>query len=256
MNKDEVKQNIYNSLKELGLNEVEINLYSMSLAMGPNSISEVAKNLNISRPNVYKIISELEKHGLTKFTQLNRYSRKFSVESPMKILEKLREKREKMTQLDNGLVSSIPDLLTLYHKNESITKIQILQGKEQFIKLFNEILEQEKNEIEYFGSAEDFVTFISVMEEEKWIKKRIKNNTKIKSLLLPSKTASVFISTDKNEMRETKILNDCQYFCTSYQLFSNKAIIWQPRTPLAILIEDKFIVEMFRAIFYKLWNNN
>lgn len=255
MDTEEVKQNLYSSLKELGLNEQEIDLYSISLTLGAVSISELAKHLKISRPNVYKVIAELEGHGLTQFNDRNKYSRKFSVESPAVVLEKLREKREKMQQLDHGLVSSLPDLLTLYHQSESDTKIKVLQGKEQFLKSFNEILEQESREIQYFGSAEDFVNFVSPAAEAEWIKKRMKKGVRIKSLLLPSQTAEDFAKNDEKEMRETKILKSAWPFVTSFQIFSNKVIIWQPKAPLAIIIEDKFIVEMLRSMFEKFWED-
>lgn len=253
MNTEEVKQNLYSSLKELGLGEQEISLYSVSLTVGTVSISELAKHLKISRPNVYKIIKELEEKGLTQFGEHNKYARKFSVESPTVVLEKLREKKEKMQQLDHGLVSSLPELLTLFHQSESDTKIKVIQGKEQFLKNFNEILEQENKEIQYFGSVEDFVGFVSPASEAAWIKKRVAKNIKIKSLLLPSKVASDFALDDEKEMRETKILKGTWPFVTSFQIFSNKVIIWQPKAPLAILIEDKFIVEMLRSMFEKFW---
>jgi sugar-specific transcriptional regulator TrmB len=253
MNKDEVKQSLYSSLKELGLTETEINLYSVSLAMGPISISKIAQHLNISRPNIYKVIAELEKHELTKFTHFHKYQRKFSVESPAVVLQKLREKKEKISQVDHSLVSSLPDLMSLFHKTESSTRIKVLQGKEQYLIAFKEILEEENKEIQFFGSAEDFVNFVSPETEAKWIKDRMKKNIWIKSLLLPSSTAQAFSSDDKKEMRETKILKGCWPFETSFQLFSNKVIIWQPVKPLAVLIEDKFIIEMLRSIFFKLW---
>lgn len=253
MQSEEMNQNLYSSLKELGLNEQEIGLYSVSLALGTVSISELAKHLKISRPNIYKVIESLETHGLTQFKQQNKYLRKFSVESPIIVLEKLREKRERMQQLDNGLVSSLPDLLTIFHQSESNTKIKVIQGKEQYLKAFNEILEQENKEIQYFGSAEDFVGFVSATAEANWIKKRVKKGIVIKSLLLPGKVAQAFAMDDEKEMRETKILKGAWPFVTSFQIFSNKVIIWQPKAPLAVLVEDKFIVEMLKSIFYKLW---
>lgn len=250
---EDMKKNLYNSLKELGLNEAEINLYVVSLTVGPISISEIAKHLGISRPNVYKIIAELEKHGLTQFKQQNKYARKFSVQSPIVVLEKLREKKERMQQLDHGLVSSLPDLLTLFHQSESNTKIKVIQGKEQYLKAFNGILEEENKIVEYFGSAEDFVNFVSQKTEANWIKKRMRKGIVIKSLLLPSQTATDFAADDAKEMRETKVLKGAWPFSSSFQLFSNKVIIWQPKAPIAVLIEDKFIVEMLKSIFYKLW---
>lgn len=248
-----MKQNLYSSLKELGLNEGEISLYSITLAKGAISVSELAKQLEISRPNVYKVITGLEKHGLTQFGESNKYARKFSVESPMVVLEKLREKREKMQQLDHSLSSSLPDLLTLFHQGESATKIKVIQGKEQYLKIFNGILEQENKEIQFFGNVEDFVGFISMGAENEWIKKRMKKNILIKSLLLPGKIANQFQQDDVKQLRETKILKGAWPFVTSFQIFANKVIIWQPKAPLAILIEDKFIVEMLKSMFDKFW---
>jgi sugar-specific transcriptional regulator TrmB len=141
----------------------------------------------------------------------------------------------------------------MYHQKESDTKIKVIQGKEQYLKIYNEIIEQAEKEIQYFGSAEDFVNFISPAAEASWIKRRVKKGINIKALLLPSETAATFSLTDMAELRETKTLKGVWPFTSSFELFSNKVIIWQPKAPLAILIEDKFIVEMLRSIFEKFW---
>src|SRR3989338_8397429 len=103
ISKTEVKKNIYTSLKELGLTESEANLYTTSLALGPATIASLAEHLNMPRPNVYKGIAGLERHGLAKFSERKRYTRTFVVESPTVVLEKLRQKREIMSDLDQTL---------------------------------------------------------------------------------------------------------------------------------------------------------
>src|SRR3989344_8679039 len=74
---NEVDKSLYTSLKELGLLESEANLYLTSLKLGPATIASLATNLGIPRPNVYKAISGLEKHGLAKFSKKKRYARTF-----------------------------------------------------------------------------------------------------------------------------------------------------------------------------------
>lgn len=252
MEEIDLNKNVYTPLKELGLTDLEINLYTISLALGPSTVSTIAKHLKISRPNVYKIIRGLENHGLVKFSE-KKFARRFVVESPTIILEKLREKKDKISQLDNYFVANLPDLLNMYHQGSALTKIKVLQGKDQYLKLFNQSLDEEKKEIQYFGSAEDFIKFISWKNENKWIKKRIRKNILIKILVLPSSTADALKLKDKQELRETKILNNTKAFSSSFQLFANKVIVWQPQVPLAILIEDEYVVEMFRSIFATLW---
>ena len=38
-----------------------------------------------------------------------------------------------------------------------------------------------------------------------------------------------------------------------FQIFANKVIFWQPLAPLAIVIEDKYLVEMMESILDNLW---
>lgn len=249
-----VQENLYTSLRELGLFESEIRLYLASLSLGPATIATIAEHLGIPRPNVYKAILGLEGHGLANFSSRKRYSRTFVVEPPTVVLELLRKKRDTMSDLDRTLVGVMPDLLAKYHQGASLTKIRVLQGKDQFLKAFFSILDEEKSETQFFGSAKDFVEFISWDEENEWIKQRMKKNIFIKSLLLPSGEAEMLHRGDKQFMREIRIIKGLAPFVTAFQLFANKALIWQPEGRLAILIEDEYVVAMLRSMFNWMWN--
>jgi len=251
----EVQQNLYTSLKELGLLESEINLYITSLQLGPVSIATLAEHLGIPRPNVYKAITKLEEGGLARFSERKRFARTFVVEPPTVIVEELRKKRESMIDLTRSLVGAMPDLLAQYHQGETPTKVRILQGKEQFVKAFYQILDEEGEETQFFGSAKDFVRFISWDEEYRWMAKRKEREIRIKSLLLPGEEAELLQKTDAEHLREIRIMEGLSPFNTAFQLFANKVIIWQPHAPLAILIEDEYIVGMLRSIFQFLWNH-
>lgn len=252
----EKNQNLYDCLMELGLTENEANLYITSLSLGEIPLSDLAKALGISRPNIYKVIKTLERHGLAKFSDRDKYERGFIVESPTIVLEKLREKKEQIAKLDRELIPDLSNLLTKYHQSGGATKIKVIQGHDQFLKLFFQIIEEAEKTSEFFGSATDFIGFVSWKEEHKWIKERIKKGISIKSLLLDTVDARILARTDKTQMRETRILKTGNSFKASFQLFGNKVIIWQPKAPLAILIEDKLIFEMLKSVFYELWENS
>jgi sugar-specific transcriptional regulator TrmB len=253
-NQNEVIQDLYTALKELGLTNLEIGLYTVSLSLGPSPIKTIAQHMKISRPNVYKIIEGLEKHDLALFSKRKKYARNFSVEAPTKVLELLRKKIERQGNIEYELMSVMPDLLAKYQQSDAPTKIKVYSTPEEFLIIFHQILDEAKEEIRFFGSAHDFLEFISWNEEKKWIKKRIKKGLFIKSLLLPSEdTEMVKARGDKNELRETRVFQSTTPFVTSFQLFANKAIIWQPKATLAILIEDEYIVTMLKIIFDNLW---
>ncbi|MFA6422471.1 MAG: helix-turn-helix domain-containing protein [Candidatus Buchananbacteria bacterium] len=257
MDKDhqkEVRESLYTSLKELGLSDLEIELYTISLTLGPSPITEIAKYLGISRPNVYKIIKELEIHGLTKFSNNNKYSRHFMVEPPTVILEKIRAKKESMHQLDHQIVSSLPDLLALYQQGDKNTSIKILQGKEQYLKALNLLIDEAGKEIAFLGSADDFLDFFEDIEVENiWQKKRIQRKIFNRTLITEGEKTLQIKASSPEQLRETRILKTDSPFVTSFQLFANKMIIWQPKAPLAVLIEDQYITAMFKVIFDSLW---
>lgn len=249
----ELQQSLYNSLRELGITEHEADLYITSLALGPSPLSKIAEQMKISRPNVYKLIAKLEERGLVAIAGRAKYSRAFTVESPAIVLNHLRKKREGMATLDHSLASAMPDLLALFHQGGAPTKIKIIQGEVELKKLFFQILEEEKVQSDFYGSAKDFIGFFSWATEREWIKERNKKGIKIRSLLLPSEEAATLMPDDDKELREIRVVRGLVPFVTGFQLFANKVIIWQPKAPLAVLIEDEYIVAMLKSTFNHLW---
>lgn len=248
-----VQKSLYTSLKELGLLESEAKLYLLSLKMGPATIASLAEHLGIPRPNVYKAISGLEEHGLARFSEKKKYARTFVVEPPTVVLELLRKKGGIISDLDQTLVGAMPTLLANYHQGETPTRIKVLQGKEQYLNAFYSILDEEGEETQFFGSAKDFLKFVSWEEEYRWMAKREERGIFIKSLLLPSEEAEMLHKSDPEHLREIRIIQGLAPFVTAFQLYANKALIWQPAAPLAVMIEDEYIVAMLRSIFEKLW---
>lgn len=249
----EVTNSLYISLRELGCTESEANLYVTSLTLGPSTIATLAEHLNMPRPNVYKVIAGLEHHSLAKFSERKKYARTFIVEPPTVVLELLRKKRESVASLDHSLVGMMPDLLAQYHQGESPTKVKIYQGRDQYINIFFQVLDETKGPISFFGSADEFINLITWDTEELWIKKRMEKGIHINVLLMPGRDAALLESTDETEMRTTKIFKGKKPFVTGFMLYANKVLIWQPRAPLVVQIEDEYIVEMMRSMFEELW---
>lgn len=248
-----VKSDLYTSLKELGLTDSEANLYTTSLSLGPATIVSLADHLNIPRPNVYKVIAGLETYGLAKFSERKKFARTFVVEPPTVVLQKLREKRTTVAHLDQSLVALMPDLLAQYHQGEAPTKVKIYQGQDQWMDLFFQILDETTDPISFFGSADAFIEMISWETEQEWIKERVKRGIPINVLLVPGKDAQTLKETDESQMRTTRLFHGKTPFVTGFMLYANKVVIWQPRAPLAILIEDEYIVQMLKSIFETLW---
>jgi len=245
-------QNVYTSLKELGLTDHEANLYIVSVKNGPTPIKKLAEILQISRPNVYKVIEGLEKYGLTRFSDKEKFARDFIVEPPTILLEKLREKKEKLAEIDRNYTLNLPGLLAMYNQGESDSKIKIYKGKSEFLTIYKQSLEEENKEILYFGSSKDLIQFVSWDVEKQWIEDRVKKGIFIKVLSVPADLTDEFLKNDEKELRKTKIL-ESRDFSSSFMLFGKKVVFWQPEAPLAIVIQDQFIYEMMKVVFEKAW---
>lgn len=232
---------------------METDLYLLSLSIGPTSIANLADHLHISRPNVYKLISGLEEHRLAKFSERKKFARTFMVESPTIVTGLLRRRRETIDGLDRTVVHAMPDLLALYRQGELPTSIKIFQGSEQFRKAYFQTLEEEAKEICFYGSAHDFLQFLPWSDEQEWIKLRVQKKIFARSLFLPSDETTAFQKEDKRYIRETRVLKEIAPFITAFQLYANKVIIWQPKVPLAVLIEDEYIAAMLKAMFETHW---
>lgn len=252
----EIFESLYNVLEEIGLNSQEKELYLLSLSAGPLSIAKLSERMNIARPNVYKIIKGLEKHGLAKYLDNKKYSKLFLVDSPSKIKEILNKKRKKIEFVDQNLSSIIPDVLNIYKQGNLPTKVKIISEREEMLIAFKNVFEEAKNEIKFLGSSMDLNLFVSYSLLSTQVKKRIKRKVNTKLLVFEDEDAGRLKNKDKEELRETRYLNGTHAFETGFYLYANKILLLQPKTILAVLIEDEYFVKMFNSIYDVLWKNS
>src|SRR5690349_18593879 len=100
------KRSVYDSLQELGLDDETIRLYTVSIELGPVSITALARHLKLSRPSVYKFIGRLAAEGLAKPPGQRERWAKFVVEPVTAILDRLREKKTSYSDLDRELTAA------------------------------------------------------------------------------------------------------------------------------------------------------
>lgn len=247
---------IYQALEELGVSELERKLYTISLALGPINISTLAERMGISRPNIYKVIRGLEAHGLATFGGGRTYIKSFQVESPSVVVERLRTKRKELGALDESLSAEVANLLAKYDQGKLPAKVRVLKGRKEFTEAYVQVFEEADQLICYFGSYADFLREISPELGEKRIERRVERKVSIRALVLPSPEAELLRKKDEVELRETRYLVGGAPFESSFYLFANKAIFWQPMTPIAVMVEDKYLVAMWQSMFELLWDKN
>ena len=251
----DLKENLYTILKELGLSPQEIDLYLASLSLGSASITKLSKHIGVSRPNVYKLIHALEKHGLADFSKQKKYQRDFMVKSPALVLEKFRRRKSEYEQMEKEVSLSMPELLGLYSQGAESSRIKIFESKDALTQMLIQLhTEETESPTLVFGSVEYHLDVMKWGGYEKLVGERVKRGIELKMLLLKSHTAEMMRERAKEELREVRFLKNKLPFHTAFQVFSKKVLFWQPKAPLAILIDDEYIAEMCRSIFYGFWD--
>ncbi|MBI4836042.1 MAG: hypothetical protein HY817_02165 [Candidatus Abawacabacteria bacterium] len=242
------------ALNLLGVSTVAGAVYLKLLQRADRNLSQIAKELSISRPHLYKLIGELEEHELLHFEKAITGDTRIQLNSPSVILQKVRDNKNTITTIEHDFIKVLPELISQFDQGNGGAKVKMVSGSDEFLELLMSIAEEEKRSMLYFGSIEDFIECVTWTNQEKWMKARVKAGIHIQALLLESSEAYLLRRNDKKQLRDTRILDTDSAFISSFHIFANKVIFWQPKAKLAILIEDQHITQMLKAIFFMLWN--
>lgn len=244
------------ALTELGLTAHEKRLYLVSLSLGSTSISTLAEHLGLSRPNAYKVIAGLTKRGLAQFSGgRTKYAKAFVVESPSTVHQLLRKKQEEVRSLDMALTADLPGLIGLYEQGSRPAKVRVLQGKKEFVEAYVRVFEEADDSIRFFGSLDAFLKTIGSEFGDARIQRRVERNIPLRALALPGPETEEMRKKDKENLRVTRVLSGAAPFTSSFYLFADKIVFWQPEAPSAILIEDRSLATMLGSMYDLLWTH-
>ncbi|MFA6447310.1 MAG: helix-turn-helix domain-containing protein [Patescibacteria group bacterium] len=254
----EIKKNedlwpLYAALDELGFTENEQRLYVTSLNQGPLSISRLAELLAIPRPNVYKIIEGLVSKGLIDSRARLRYAKNLTVEPPSVVSELLKERRKEQFKVDHAFIDKLPTYMDNFQQGAGPLKVKVMVGQKDFEKIYIQMYEEAQQEILFCGSLRDFDLAFGRDLVMKNVEKRLEKDIKGIALLLPMDRGYYSAAEHKAQRREVRYLEGFEGFATSFHIFSNKVVFYQPKAPMAVLVEDEYIVTMMKSLFTGLW---
>ncbi len=248
------KELVTHLLKELGITGSDATVYLAALELGPTTISRIAAKVQAQRPTVYAALDRLRDRGLVP-EELQPYARRVTVESPEKLLGLANAKKRMLEDQTLKLQEALPDMLAVLYQRGQAPKVRFYEGREQFIHLFDQALEETKQKMCFFGAASLFVDLISLEYERDWIRRRVAKGILIHILVHKSEVTAQFRRDDPKELRVTRFLPESSSFKGSFLLYSTRVVFWNPTVPLAIRIDDAVTMDMVQVMFQLLWES-
>jgi sugar-specific transcriptional regulator TrmB len=237
------------TLEEIGLTKGEIEVYIRLLELGKSSAGTITKKANIGSSKVYEVLQRLIYKGLTNYI-IEFGVRKYSATKPDRLLDYLKEKKERIESSEK----KVKDILPFLEKKQKVTKdyadASIYKGKRAPLNVLNEIIDvaMQGHEILGFGSDEDDLTTLFPAKIKEIERLGLKNNFKIRVLFgkgykNPNKSASMRWL-PREYLQPTRTI-----------IYLNKVIIIDFTEEITtIIIEKETIAKAYRQYFETLWN--
>lgn len=195
--------NITSALKNLNLNETQIEVYLTLLQLGQATASLLANKLQINRTTLYSILKVMQARGF-----ISNYKKQsatfFSAISPDLILEKARRKLNEAQTYFNQIETIIPELKSIEQLYANSPKLKLYEGSAGIKALYSETLKSK--EIFAFIPLHILPKELQTFLTKDYIEMRKKNHCFTYALVENTKIAQNYQNKDEDSFRKTKII--------------------------------------------------
>jgi sugar-specific transcriptional regulator TrmB len=243
---------IQSILKNFGLSDKEIAVYTALIELGPSPVRVLAQNSKVNRGTTYDILRSLMEQGLVSYynTETHQY---FAAESPDKLITALQDRQRQLGQLQEEIADNLPELKTLFEREGGRPQVRLYEG----LKGIRQILEDVLTTMSASPEKKYYVySSLSLRDEvyeamPDFTKKRIKHGIEVQTIALgdggdtAGLDARKWLANDSNETRAT------------YDLLYNGKVahisLDDTQNPIGVVIENQGIYETQVAVFKALW---
>ncbi len=242
-------------LKNIGLTDLEIDVYFTLLKIGSNSAKLIAREAKKHRTNVYDALDKLMKKGLVSYT-MNRDTKIFNATEPNRLLLYVKDKKQELEKQEAMVKKLISELELIKQYKHSEAQIQIFQDKEGLRSFYEKLINVSKSgDLCYIIGTTEKITGILkyyVLNVTKLVSlKNIKGKMIISKEMLKDKQMKRAMDFAKLELRAIpkKLLTPtATILFKDYTTFFNYTM-----EPFVVLIKNKKIADTYRKYFNDIW---
>lgn len=241
------QENIYFTLKGIGLNEREIQLYLAALKTGEAGMSELARLAGLKRTSAYLIFENLEAKGFLGSFDTRR-GKRFVARDPANLLEKARKEMQAIQDI-------LPELKAFSAQNQDAPRITYYEGSDDYERIVEECLQSPNTTIRHIGCLSGLLETLGKEYDHKhFAPERIKNNIYLKAIY-EKETAPLFSRDTPAKLREIRFFPSPCKIKTLTLIHKDRVIITTSKDNLGVIVIDsREIAEAEKEKFDLLWN--
>jgi len=246
---------IKNVLQSLGLTPKEIEVYLVTLELGTQPASVLARKVKIQRNTTRFILDKLvDKGWIRKATKAN--TQLYSPESPKRLISMLGRKKAEVDESYDQKIAlvqkALEELQAHYHPQSTRPKVSYYEGKEGVISMYEGTLKSS----EPIRSLGCYDVMRSVFSDyfKSHHARRLKENILVRRIHPDTPQGIAKSKLDKEELRESRLIPHKSYYFTPEILaYDNNFLMVSWKELLGIHIESKEIAEAYKVIFELAW---
>ncbi len=241
------QENIYFTLKEIGLNEREIRLYLAALKTGEAGMSDLARIAGLKRTSAYLVFENLEAKGFLGSFETRR-GKRFVARDPANLLEKARKEMQAIQDI-------LPELKALTFHNQDSPRITYYEGQDDYQRVVEECLQFPNTTVRHIGCLSKGLEVMGKDYDHKhFAPERIKNKIYLKAIY-EKEVAGLFKNDTPEKLRDIKYFPSPSHIKTLTLIHQNRVIVTTSKENLGIIvIESEEIAKAEREKFDLIWN--
>lgn len=245
--------NIQTILRDFGLNEKEILVYTTLISLGAAPVRILAQKAKVNRGTAYDILKSLQKQGLVSFyhTQSHQY---FTAEDPEKLVSALEKKQNEIEIIKTHISEHMPELKLAFEKRGGRPLMKLYEGTQGLKAILEDVLVsvavQKEKAYYVYSSASVRKNVYQAMPD--FSQKRIKKKITVKTIALGDGGQLM-------GMDERKWMNvpKSEPKATYEILYAGKIAhisLDDSENPVGVVIENEEIFETQKMIFEFNWS--
>jgi sugar-specific transcriptional regulator TrmB len=243
-------------LTDLGLIDKEPEVYLALLKTpGVQPASVIAKKTDLNRTTVYKTLVKLTKMGLATKTMQHGIICFFAEKPDKRLEDMLLNKKKHLDFLSDSLISVLPDIKNMQKQEMMMPKMRYYEGIEGVKRVYRDTLIEGKT-IYAFENVDHMADDVKNYIFNEYIPKRIDEGIFANTIVPKSKANVNFGKTDKESLRETKVISKESFpMEIEINIYDKKTAFfsYKQEDMFGVILESQAIANSMRAIFDLCW---